>query len=112
MRPQISHITIPKSGDLSAVVGIKGAAHITAIATIPTSCALDLEGSWDSTSAHFAPVFVRGGASLWSWSIGSGTGAIDICDVVQGCAYIRFGSGVAMTAVASIAIIAKFNGGK
>ena len=101
--------TIIASGDSqSGVISNLRASLVGILVSIPTSCAIFLRASMDTTSANFRRITAETGGGDFIWSVGSGNKAIAVGDVGVMFPYLKLETSVAQTAVASIAVITKF----
>ena len=95
-RYQELYTTISSGGTISATLAIRRG-KIAAIWTpVVTSCDLQLQGSWDTTSAHFADLFFPDGTWRWKCDIGAGGVVMPLDDAIA-VPYLRLETSVAQT---------------
>jgi hypothetical protein len=107
MRHQTKFATIPLSGMVSETVDMSGGDLFSIWAPIVTSCAMFVQGSWDTTSANFVRLTNPAGSGDWTFAVGPGSRMISAQDVAFQSPYLRLETSVAQTAVASFAIPVK-----
>lgn len=106
---ETSYTTVASGDSQSGIISNLRANRMGILVSIPTSCAVYLRASMDTSSANFRRVTTTvyaGGDFVWN--VGSGNKAVEIGDVAAVFPYLKLETGVAQTAVASITVITKF----
>jgi hypothetical protein len=97
------YVTISSGDTVSGVAAIRGGRIATLWAPTVTSCDLQLQASWDTTSANFADLFALDGTWRWKCEIGVGGVAMPLNDVVS-VPYLRLETSVAQADVRTFVI--------
>lgn len=75
-RGQVQTATIPLSGTVSDTVTIAGAQVVGIHCPVVTSCAMLVQGSYDTTSANFVRLQNPQGSGDWTFNCGPGSKGI------------------------------------
>lgn len=107
MRFETFHRTIATSASVSSIFQITGAKSMGLVASTLTSCQIFFQVSWDETSANFVRAGKKDGSGDFVWSVGVGSNAITLQDVLHPFPYGRIETSVAQAQVSSLSLIVK-----
>ena len=98
-RIQTYSVVIASGSQVSSIFTMKAPVGGKAFVSSPvsggvTSCYIQMQGSWDTTSANFRNVHQPFGATLWTWQVKHGGVTVPI-DGLESFPYLRFYSSVA-----------------